>query len=143
MIRRYFLKQVRLGRSKAGESDDTVPLWCATLESAFRIIYGGQSMHIQIINFNLDGISRSEYEQVCDDLAQTFADVPGLISKHWLANDDTNTFGGVYMFESKDAYEAFIGSELFAAVGGNPALANISSKDFGVIEGPTRITRGM
>ena len=69
-------------------------------------------MHIQIINFNLDGISRSEYEQVCDDLAQTFADVPGLISKHWLANDDTNTFGGVYMFESKDAYEAFIGSEL-------------------------------
>ena len=100
-------------------------------------------MHIQIINFNLDGISRSEYEQVCDDLAQTFADVPGLISKHWLANDDTNTFGGVYMFESKDAYEAFIGSELFAAVGGNPALANISSKDFGVIEGPTRITRGM
>ena len=39
-------------------------------------------MHIQIINFNLDGISRSKYEQVCNDLAQTFADVPGLISKY-------------------------------------------------------------
>ena len=100
-------------------------------------------MHIQIINFNLDGISRNEYEQVCNDLAQTFADVPGLVSKHWLANDDTNTYGGVYIFESKAAYEAFIGSELFAAVGGNPALVNVSSKDFGVIEGPTRITRGM
>ena len=100
-------------------------------------------MHIQIINFNLDGIGRSEYDQVCDDLAQTFADVPGLISKHWLANDGTNTYGGVYVWESKDAYEAFIASELFAAVGGNPALTNVSSLDFDVIEAPTRITRGM
>ncbi|MBH64665.1 MAG: hypothetical protein CL569_19900 [Alphaproteobacteria bacterium] len=100
-------------------------------------------MHIQIINFNLDGISRNEYEQVCNDLAKTFADVPGLISKHWLANDDTNTFGGVYIFESEAAYEAFTASELFAAVGSNPALVNVSSKDFGLIEGPTRITRGM
>ena len=100
-------------------------------------------MHIQIINFNLDGIGRSEYDQVCDDLAQTFADVPGLISKHWLPNDGTNTYGGVYVWESKDAYEAFIASELFAAVGGNPALANVSSLDFDVIEAPTRITRGM
>ena len=100
-------------------------------------------MHIQIINFSLDGISRSEYKQVCNDLAQRFADVPGLISKHWLANDGTNTYGGVYLWESKDAYEAFIASELFAAVGGNPALANASSLDFDVIEGPTRITRGI
>ena len=98
-------------------------------------------MHIQIITFSLDGISRSKYEHVCNDLAQTFADVPGLISKHWVANDDTNTFGGVYMFEFKAAYEGLIGSELFAAVGGNPALANFSSKYFGVIEGSTRMTR--
>ena len=78
-------------------------------------------MHIQIINFSLDGISRSEYEQVCNDLAQTFADVSGLISKYWLANDDTNNFGRVFVFESKAVYEGFIGSALFAAVGGNPA----------------------
>ncbi len=100
-------------------------------------------MHIQIINFSLDGISRSEYKQVCNDLAQRFADVPGLISKHWLANDGTNTFGGVSMFEFNAAYEGFIGSELLAAVGGTPALANLSSKDFGVIEDPARMTRGM
>ena len=65
-------------------------------------------MHIQIINFSLDGISRSKYEHVCNDLVQRFTDVPGLIPKHRLANDDTNTFGGVYMFEFKAAYEGFI-----------------------------------
>ncbi|HJP07670.1 MAG: YdhR family protein [Proteobacteria bacterium] len=100
-------------------------------------------MHIQIINFNLEGISRAEYEVVCDDLAGTFAEVPGLKSKHWLADEENNTYGGVYIWETKEAYEAFVASELFAGVGANPALANITSKDFGVIEGPTRVTRGM
>ena len=100
-------------------------------------------MHIQVINFNLAGISRTEYETVCDELAQAFADLPGLVSKHWLANEKTNTYGGIYIWESEDAYQAFIDSELFAGVGANPALANIESKNFAVIEAPTRITRGI
>jgi hypothetical protein len=35
-----------------------------------------------------------------------------------------------------------VNSELFAGVGANPALVNISSKDFDVIEAPSRVTRG-
>ena len=44
-------------------------------------------MHIQIINFNLEGISRDEYEKVCEDLAGGFAVLLELVSKHWLAPD--------------------------------------------------------
>ena len=47
-------------------------------------------MHIQVINFNLEGISRAEYEAVCDELAGAFAQLPGLISKHWLADEENN-----------------------------------------------------
>jgi len=50
-------------------------------------------MHIQVINFNLEGINRTEYEAVCDELAGAFAELPGLISKHWLANEENNTYG--------------------------------------------------
>ena len=42
-------------------------------------------MQALIINFNLDGITRSDYEGLCTELAPAFAAVPGLISKHWLA----------------------------------------------------------
>ena len=98
-------------------------------------------MHIQVINFNLEGINRAEYETVCNELAEAFAALPGLISKHWLADDENNTYGGLYIWESKDAYEGYLKSDLFAGVGANPALANIVSKDFDVIEGPTRVTR--
>ena len=73
----------------------------------------------------------------------TVATVPGLVSKHWLADDESNTYGDVYICEDRDAYEGFVNSELFPMVGSNPALANIVSKDFDVIEGSTRVTRGL
>ncbi len=38
-------------------------------------------MHILVINFNLHDLSREQYEGVCDELASTFASIPGLISK--------------------------------------------------------------
>ena len=98
-------------------------------------------MHIQVINFNLEGINRAEYEAVCDELAGAFAALPGLISKHWLADEENNTYGGVYIWETRDAYEAYLNSELFVGVGANPALLNIVSNDFDVIECPRRVTR--
>ena len=100
-------------------------------------------MLIQGINFNLEGINRAEYEAVYDELAGAFAALPGLISKRWLAHEENNTYGCVYIWETQDAYEAYLNSELFAGVGANPALVNIVSKDFDVIEGPTRVTRGL
>ena len=62
-------------------------------------------MHIQIINFNLNDLSHEDYSSACNEIAQTFADLPGLISKHWLANEDTNSYGGVYFWESKEAMQ--------------------------------------
>jgi heme-degrading monooxygenase HmoA len=100
-------------------------------------------MHIQIITFNLDGITASEYADMALELSPIFADFPGLISKHWLADDDTNTYGGVYLWESKDAFNTYLASELFAGVGGNPNLINATSKDYSVLEAPTKVTRGL
>ena len=100
-------------------------------------------MHVQVINFNLEGINRTEYEAICDELARAFAALPGLISKHGLADEENNKYGGFYIRETRETYEAYLNSELFAGVGANPALVNIVCKDFNVIEGPTLVTRGL
>lgn len=100
-------------------------------------------MHIQIVNFNLKDTGVEEYREFCDSVAQTVADLPGLISKAWLANSETNTYGGVYIWRDQQAMEDFTNTELFNAVATHPHLANITSKDFGVLEGPTRVTRGL
>jgi heme-degrading monooxygenase HmoA len=100
-------------------------------------------MHIQIINFQLNGISEEEYSNLCDQLAPAVAQLPGLVSKVWLANSDTNTYGGVYTWRDRQAMENFTKTDLFKSVATHPGLANITSKDFSVMPGPTRITQGL
>src|SRR3954447_6213956 len=100
------------------------------------------AVQILIVNFNLDGLSEEEFASSCDELAPAFAAVPGLVSKVWLADRAEGIFGGVYTFESEKAVDDYLRSELFAGVGSTPGLVNISVRRFGVLDGPTRVTRG-
>lgn len=99
-------------------------------------------MEIVVINFSLDNMTEDEYLKLCDQVAPAFAAVEGLHSKVWLADAGTNTYGGVYTFESPTAVEKFLGSQLFADVGGHPNLKDARVSRFRVLEDPTRITRG-
>ena len=99
-------------------------------------------MHIQVINFNIK-VSGGEYEEGAMELAPVFADLPGLVSKHWLADEATNTYGGVYIWADKKSFEAYVAGEIFAAVKNNPDFENVTSKDFSVLDAPTQITRGL
>ena len=100
-------------------------------------------MHIQIINFNLSGISRSEYEAAAAEAAQPISEMPGLISKRWLANEETNTYGGVYFCETKQHMQDWMDSQIFKDIGANPAFANAKVTDFEMIESLSAVTRGV
>lgn len=99
-------------------------------------------MHTLVVNFNLKNMSDAEFRAFCDEVAPTFAGVPGLLSKIWLADPGTNTYGGVYTFENGAAYEAFTRSELFQSVASNPNFTGITAREYGVLDGPTRVTGG-
>ena len=100
-------------------------------------------MHIQIVNFHLKDMTEAAYAELCDRVAPAFVEMPGLISKVWLADSESNTFGGVYTWESREAMEAFTQSDLFRTVATHPNLDGITSKSFNVLAGPTKLTRGM
>ena len=68
---------------------------------------GGKRMHILVINFNLKGISEEDYLGLIEPIAPAFAGLPGLISKTWLANAETNTYGGVYVWSDRRTMEAY------------------------------------
>jgi hypothetical protein len=101
----------------------------------------GDAVHIQIVNLSLQDLSDTDYRQACDGLAPVFADVPGLISKVWLADEATNTYGGIYTWVDRAAMEAFASSDLFRAIAANPNFVDITSRDFSVLAGPTSVTR--
>ncbi len=100
-------------------------------------------MHIQIVNFRLKDLSEEDYVKSCEQEASAFAELPGLISKVWLANRETNTYGGVYTWRDRQAMENYTKSELFNSMTTDPNLVDVTSKDFAVLEGPTRVTRGL
>ncbi len=100
-------------------------------------------MHILVITFQLDGLSTGEFYALCDELAPSWAALPGLHSKVWLDSPETNTYGGIYTWESREAMDQYLQSELFAAVANHPNFANATVRHFGVIEGPTQVTHGL
>ena len=70
-------------------------------------------MHTQVVTFQLQGLSEEDYLAVCNQLAPAIAQVPGLIGKTFVANRETNTYGGVHVWRDHASMEAYRSSELW------------------------------
>ena len=99
-------------------------------------------MHVQIVNFNLKDMTDAQFRAMANEVAPAFASVPGLLSKIWLADASKNTYGGVYLWQDAGAMQAFTTTDLFKGVAGNPSFANLTSRDFEMLSGPTSASGG-
>src|SRR4030095_1696303 len=101
-------------------------------------------MQAQLITYQLKDISQADYlKQMVEPDAPILANVKGLISKVWLADEEKNTFGGFYLWENKTAMEDFMHSDLVKAVVSRPFVKNVSSVDYEVNQNASLITRGL
>ena len=101
-------------------------------------------MHAQVITYQLNDISQAEYlKQMVKPDAPILANVKGLISKVWLADEEKNTFGGFYLWEDKTAMENFMHSDLVKVIVSRPYVTNVSSVDYEVNQPASKITRGI
>ena len=91
-------------------------------------------MHAQVITFGLNGITEEQFKEACGGDAPVFATLPGLLAKVWLRDPETNTYGGLYLWEDQESYEGYIKGEVFNAIKADRNLANVESRDFGVFE---------
>ena len=94
-------------------------------------------MHLQIVNFKLNGISRAEYDAILDEVSSVFPTIPGLTAKYFLADDEGNTYGGVYIWENEQAMQDYQSGEIFKGIQEQPLFMDVNSRDFSVIEAPT------
>ena len=80
-------------------------------------------LHILVINFSADA-SPEQFDALVQEDAPIFAKNDGLIHKHFIFNHEEKTYGGVYMFESKDALKAYMDGEIYKLVIENPDWSN-------------------
>ena len=99
-------------------------------------------MHIQVVTFKLDGIDEAAYQAHAGQIAPVFASLPGLRAKIWLANQQANTYGGIYAFDDVSAMRAYQGGNIFQGLQADPHMIDVTVRDFSVLAGPTKVTRG-
>lgn len=95
------------------------------------------SPRILLITYRLEG-TRAEYIQANEPYAEPIAQTPGLRWKVWLLNEATREAGGVYLFESDAALQAFLAGPIATEVRADPTS---SFKEFDVPPELSAITR--
>ena len=93
------------------------------------------------INFNLN-VAVADYRKMAESVAHAFVDVPGLRWKIWLLNPAAQEAGGIYLFDSQAALDAYLNGPLVAQMKGLTSIRNISIKQFEVMPDLTALTRG-
>jgi len=96
---------------------------------------------IQVVNFNLEGVTHDDFMGVANEVSPNFATLSGLMTKVWLSDEGNNTYGGVYSWENEESCKAYRSGELYAgALANNPNFVNLSDDGFSVLDGPSKIT---
>jgi hypothetical protein len=96
-------------------------------------------MRIRIVTFGLN-IPTDDYAAHAVHIAPAFTAWPGLLGKWWLDDTPSGTFGGVYLFASKDDADRSRQTDLFRGMLENPALKDITVQEYDVLDAPTAIT---
>jgi hypothetical protein len=99
-------------------------------------------MYAQVITYTVSGMNEQEWKAATEPAAPIIGTTPGLISKTWIADAETSTYGGLYLWESLDAIDQFMNSETVRDLAANPAIGNLSARVFSVWEEHSRVTRG-
>jgi hypothetical protein len=97
---------------------------------------------MQVITFKLDGIDDAAYQAHAEQIAPVFAALPGLRAKIWLANRQAGIYGGIYTWDDVAAMRAYQGGKIFQGLQADPHMVGVTVRDFSVLAGPTKVTRG-
>jgi hypothetical protein len=97
-------------------------------------------MYARIVTFRLNGPTAAEYHEHAVSVAPDFTAWPGLLAKLWIADDDAATYGGIYLFVDRVSADRSRDTDLYRSMAANPAFADLSVREFDVLDEPSAIT---
>jgi heme-degrading monooxygenase HmoA len=98
-------------------------------------------MHVQIVTYRIADVSESEFIEANREFADMMAAVPGLLAKVWLQGDTADSFGGVYLWQDREACQSFLGGELWGAAVKDDSMLDVESHDYAVMDELTKLTQ--
>lgn len=100
----------------------------------------GEGTAVLEVDFTYDFATADEYIAAVSPMAEQWLAVPGLIWKTWILDEETKRAGAVYLFETPAARQAYLDSDLAAAVATNPALSDFRVEQYAVMRDESLVT---
>ena len=75
------------------------------------------------------------------EVAQFFANVPGLLWKIWIINREAEEAGGIYLFADEAAATEYVNGPIVTQLQSYPLWTDLNVKSFDYLPGPSAITR--
>ena len=94
-------------------------------------------MHAVLITFRSE-VSKEDLAGPFTEYANAMTGVDGLVSKTWIADGEVR--GGFHIFNSRQAADVYLGSEMVAGLTSNPAFSGFEISHYEVLEELSRIT---
>ena len=63
-------------------------------------------MHVQVASYRMTDISDADFIAANKEFAAMMSVVPGLLAKVWLKDLDDNVYGGIYLWQDREARQA-------------------------------------
>jgi hypothetical protein len=70
-----------------------------------------------------------------------FAELDGLLTKIWIADPESGSYGGIYLFRDRAALDAYLESDLFASILAEPSFEGPSWRCYQVLDELTARTQ--
>jgi len=96
-------------------------------------------MRIRIVTFAVD-IPADDYVRHATDTAPAFGSWLGLLAKWWLGDAASGTYGGVYLFATREDADRSRDTDLFRGMFTNPAFRDVTVREYDLLDAPTAIT---
>src|SRR5688500_16088439 len=96
-------------------------------------------MRIRIVTFDL-AVPAEDYTHLATDLAPEIAAWPGLLGKWWLGDASSGTYGGVYLFASREDADRSRDTDVFRGMFANPSLRQVTVHEYDLLDAPTAVT---
>jgi hypothetical protein len=89
----------------------------------------GTAMHIQLVTFEIEGISREDFERQPEAEPPAVSETPGLLQTVWLGEDAESLVGYVHVWDSCQAMDRYVHGEAYAGLVRSPYVKNLESRE--------------
>ena len=85
--------------------------------------------------------SQEQFTAATAEHAPVFAELDGLLAKTWIADPESGTYGGIYLFRDRTALDAYLESDLFESILAEPSFEGPSWRRYQVLDELTARTQ--